>query len=210
MADIVGDIVRVSIAAFYDTKTQLQLNTPHFLCKASGGGDSRIALATNIFNNFSGTILTGMSPTSFLYGWKVDYVNRTPPPVPVTGGTEVPGMGSGVPMPSQSRPLISLKTAFAGRGYRGRLYSFTPTASKLNADGTVLAAWETVLDAMTDAMIAPIVVGGSTWQLVIAHRPKGPILAWTATDVNEGGSTGRVATQRRSGMYGRLNQYPPW
>lgn len=210
MADIIGDIVRVTVAAYYDTKTQLQINALHFICKATGGGDTRNALGVAVFNNYSAQLLAGMPATSSLYGYKVDNVNRTPPPVPITANLEVPGMGSGVPMPSQCRPLVALKTAFAGRGYRGRIFTFTPVSSKINADGTVLAAWVTTMDAFTDALIAPQAVGGSTWQLCIAHRPKGPILAWSATDVNEGGSTTLIATQRSSGRYGRINQYPPW
>lgn len=209
MPDVVGDIVRVTIAATYSSENQVEMINLNYRCTTAGGTDSRTGLGAAVYAGIDGVYDLVMSFNSVLYGWKVSYVNRTPPPAPVTGGTSATGAIATFFAPTQVRPLLRWKTGFTGRQYRGRLFMFTPAASKMQTGGIPSADVVTAMSSFATTAAAPIITAGSTWQLVIAHRPTPPAL-WTATDVTGYTALDKFATQRRSGVFGRPNALPPW
>ncbi len=210
MADIVGDIVRVTVAATYTSELQVEMINLNYRCVTSGGADTRAGLAAAVYAGLIGSYDNIMSFNSSIYGWKVAYINRTPPPSPLTGGTSSPGAVATFFLPTQNRPLLRWLTGFTGRGYRGRVFMFSPAASKVTTGGIPSTDVTTAMATFGTAATAPIVTGGSTWHLVIAHRSLPPVVTWTTTDVTGYTAIQKYATQRRSGQYGRPNVIPPW
>lgn len=120
----------------------------------------------------------------------------------------------GVPLPGQVAGIITLRTFFGGKRYRGRVYVPFPSAAAQNADGTPSTAYLAILDGFGAALIAPFTAGsgGNT-------TPMEPVLTrvnYVNKQVNsvemasyEGFlSRGRWGTQRRRGMYGSPNPLP--
>lgn len=213
MADIVGDIVRVTVAADFAGESQVEMINLNYRCAVSGGADTRTGLGAAVFAGLIGSYDNIMSFNSNIYGWKVSYVNRTPPPSPVTGGSSSTGAVATNFAPTQCRPLLRWLTGFSGRQYRGRVYMFTPAASKITTNGVPTTDVVTAMSTFGTAAAAPIATGGSTWHLCIAHRPPpppAPPSPWTSTDCTGYLAIQKFATQRRSGQFGRTNTVPPW
>ncbi len=207
--DTVGDILRVTIAATYPDG-QLQLTSVNYICTASGGGDTRAALGANLYNGIGTNWLPMMAPTSSLYGYKVSLVNRKPAPLPKVLAAIQAGTGSGNTMPTQSRPLISTGTGNAGRAYRGRMFLFTPASNQISATSFLSTAALTALGNIAGSVFNSFASGGTTWQPVIAHRHAGPPVTWSWDPMTSGQAQSKIATQRRSGNYGRTNSLVPW
>lgn len=209
MPDIAGDIVKVTIATTFPTEFQVQMINLSYVCTVAGGSDTRAALGNALLNQLSGDYVLNMNVNSTLFGYKVSYLNRTPPPAAVTGGTSQPGVLSGTFAPTQCRPLLRWTTQFAGRKYRGRVYMFTPNSTMVGTGGIPAAAVVTSTNNFAALAVAAFTSAGSTWHLCIAHRPP-PGGVWSSTQVTGYTDVDIFATQRRSSRFGRVNTIPPW
>lgn len=146
------------------------------------------------------------------------YIGRQlspPAPRPLTGlvTSGSSGLNASDMLPTQTRGVIKLQTLLSGRGYRGR--AFTPFVPSNYQQGTspwgATVTFQGILQATgnTYTNIRTIVgtVSGATLQVapVIYHKK-------TDTGTNVIGSTGSsfLATQRRSGNYGRPNSTAPF
>ena len=117
--------------------------------------------------------------------------------VVVDFGVNEPGTNAGTGLPGNVAFAVSLRTGFAGKSYRGRMYH--PWLSEQDVTGnsfaqaaadTIITAWETLNTTL----------GASDWQIAVASkytngapRPAGvatPVSAFIYTDLN-------VYTQRR-------------
>lgn len=209
--DALNKLVRVTIAATY-TDAQVQENNMAFLCTNPGGGDSRAALGSAVQALYTTHYVPKMATVSQLYGYHVQTLMPRPIDTSVQAIALVPGTGSAIPMPTQVRPVLTWGSALGGRGGRGRLYLFTPDSSQQDpATLYPLAAFTTAISALATAIRAPITVGGSTWQLHIAHRIPGvPPAASTYSSiaVTTGIGSQRFGTIRKSGNYGKTNLNP--
>lgn len=208
--DTVGDIVRVTMAALY-TGGQIEEMNVHYQCVISGGGDSRPGINTAVDGFVTTDLVPSMHNTNSYYGSRVSLVQtagsrfgNTVTRVNVAGGS------SDSSMPTQVRPLLRLKTLLVGRRQRGRLYGFTPITTLGTADGLPTVTLKGFYQTFGNNLVGGIVTGGSTWNMVIYHRPKPPAFpVATVTAVNTSEPANAFATQRRSSQFGRVN-VAPW
>lgn len=205
--DQVGDIVRVTIAWQYPDQQVLENNIA-YRCSAAAAVDSRGALGNAVRTIFLSVWLPHVSNQVNLYGYKVSALNKMPSPAPVTGVIVTMGVGTSGIMPTQARPLLKLRTALAGRKYRGRLFLPTPILDDITASGYPTAGLNTDTGLIGTGIINPISVSGSTWTAVIAHLVKGNPLATTTTDITSAIPAGLFGTMRKSGNTGRINATP--
>lgn len=206
--DLAGDIVRVTIAWSYPDAQVLE-NNLCYLCKTSGGTDSRGLLGVAVYDIFVTNWLPRIGPAAAIYGYKVDTINRVPHPLPATSIGIAPGSGTNPNCPTQTRPMLRLTTALAGRKFRGRLFLPSPQAADVSNSGFPVAGNTVAVGALGTALLAPIIVAGTTWQLGICHRVKANPAATTITDVTGNSAPGLFGTQWKSGNTGRANT-PPW
>lgn len=206
--DTVGDVIRATSAVITPTQ-QVQEWGIHYQCSFSGGGDSRNGVASQWNTQFTSQLLAHLDPVANYWGSRISLVKSITPFQPFLSTVNVAGTSAGTTLPTQVRPLVSLKTAKAGPAYRGRVYIPTPTTLDLAVTGHPSAAYLTALAAYIGALVAPFSTGGSTWVPGIYHRtPTGPISS-TIDPLTTTVVSNLWATQRRSGDYGRLNP-PPW
>lgn len=205
--DLVNDVARVTIAAYY-SDAQVEETNIHYRCSIAGGADTRSLLGAAVYGYFVGNYAAVMSVNSTLYGWKVSTINLVPPPNPVFLTDESIGIEAGNYVPTQARPILRLRTAQAGRKYRGRMFLFSPGVGYISLAGFPTVALNTVIDALGTALVANQVVGGSTWEAVIAHLVPAAPLATTTTPVTQGISSRLFGTIRKSGNTGKTNNTP--
>lgn len=128
------------------------------------------------------------------------------------------GVVAGDILPRQVRGIITLRTFFAGRRYRGRVYVPFPAEASSLSDGTPGGGYQSTLDALGAALISSTTAGSAPNTTTLT--PKLARIAYTGTPPNrvlvqptllpyEGFATRpRWATQRKSGSYGRQNVLP--
>ncbi len=205
--DVPGDIVRVTIASTY-ADGQVCENNVCYRCSASGGTDTRPALGSYVLAAFAANWIPLMPTNSALYGYKVANVNKVPPPIPAFLVNIIAGSNVAIGTPTQARPLLKMKTAFAGQKYRGRLFLPPVVQNLVSAAGFPTAGLNTATTALGAALAGPFLSAGSTWILGIAHMVKQAPLATTITDVTVIGAAGLFGTQWKSGNTGRQNANP--
>lgn len=209
--DTLGKIVRVTIAATYADK-QVQENNLAYKCTVAGGADTRRALAAAVQGHYNTRYVPKMATTTQVYGYNVTTLMPRPIDPGVSLASANVGTGTGVVMPTQVRPVLTWSTALGGRGGRGRLYLFTPDSSQQDAATFFpIAGLTTAINLLAADLYAPIVVGGSTWELQIAHRIPGVPPApstYSTIPVTGGVGSERFGTIRKSGNYGKTNLNP--
>jgi hypothetical protein len=82
------------------------------------------------------------------------------PDIPSTG-TSVPGTAAGTPLPDQSSIVVTLRTALAGRSFRGRSYTFGWTDAAMNTDGTISDAAAAAALGLINGFLIGIAAGGA-------------------------------------------------
>ena len=122
------------------------------------------------------------------------------------------GTGGATSLPKQTCGLASIKTALAGRRYRGRMYLPFPSVTMDTGDGVPTAGYQVnVVNAVTVMLsVNNITVGGRTanWNTVLVHKAgKTPIPA-SPTPITTFVIDGGWATQRKRGYFGRINESP--
>lgn len=205
---IVGDILRVTIAATYPD-SQVQENNIHFVVTGAGSTDPRANIGPDIYSMYLSRWLGRIGPSASMYGWKVSVINRTPNDAPVSAVATNVGSGTDPNLSTQTRPVLSWRTATAGRGYRGRLYLFSPQTADISTLAAPVAGMITAAANLGSDLLGYTGTAGTTVKLCIAHRHKGPPVTWTTTLVTSAVSRAKFGTIRKSGQYGKPN-VGPW
>jgi len=209
--DVVGDVWKVTMGFSFPTG-QVQEPGFHVQIKASGGADSRTALAGQVDALVAAHLLQHLDPACNYNGCKISQAIAAFKYAPVITTGPTPGTAAAASLPTQCRVVTKLITDFVGREFRGRVFGFTPSGIDMDADlhphPNVLAKWVVVLDTFR----AGLIVAGTNWKLVLFHRAiKGPpAVPASATDVIKVVSVKKWGTQRKGGDYGRQNVTPPW
>jgi hypothetical protein len=208
VTDVVGDIVRATMAFHYPGNKQYQTMNIHYLCSVAGGSDSRFALAQLLDNRIATNLLPTLATTTVAYGTKVATLNRSPNPIPRQTLALAAGLDVLDVLPTQVRGLISCVSDVAGRRGRGRIFTPTPSKSQLDLGGEMVPGYVTVMTNFAHAVYTSLTTLGSTWTAVLASKTKPPTVVWTTHPIT--GSAGGVlwATQRRGGDRGRQNAAP--
>lgn len=87
----------------------------------------------------------------------------------VSVAAAVPGTGAGNPLPNQLAAVVTLRTALAGRSFRGRAYFGGFIAGENTAAGAILAALNTALVAFVTNMQTDLAASAIT--LGVISRP---------------------------------------
>jgi len=180
----------------------------------TGTGPTESAIGIRFDTAIPTPLKACMVVTAGYRGVKIAKVFPTPRQRAFTNTTSAgPGTVAGDALPTQVRGLITLRTALAGPGARGRVYVPFPGDADNGPSGAPIAGYVTRLIALANALDdtqAAIGVAGNQADLIpiIWHLPKNtPNLPGNreARIVTESLARSKWATQRRSGAYGRLN-----
>jgi hypothetical protein len=119
------------------------------------------------------------------------------------------GTGGAVAMAKQTAGLVKILTAFRGKRNRGRQYLPFPSTTHDAGNGTPSAAYLVSvanLQAALTALVNIVTFGGRTAQLIpVIWAPRAP---GTVQPITSSFASGRWATQRRRGDFGRVNVSP--
>jgi hypothetical protein len=205
--DHVGDIMKVT-AAFTYPNGQVEEFGIHYQCAAAGTGDTRSALTAYMDSGVGVYLVPTFPATVLYYGSECSTIKALAAYGPVVSYQNTPGTGGAGFPPTQVRGLISWKTQYAGRAYRGRTYLPTPSIANVTTMGKPQPALLTTYSGLATYLQGTVTSGGTSWIPGIYHRiPTAGISSifdrFTAALVGSG-----FATQRRSGDYGRVNGPP--
>lgn len=145
-----------------------------------------------------------MDPASVFLGAKASMVNVVPKPLSGIALDGTAGAAVSTVISTQTSGICTLKTALAGRKYRGRFYMPFPVADNVDTDGSPNAGYVADLDTLAGDIVTDITItpagGSSEISPVIWHKA-------TSTFTPVTGHTARKewATQRRRGQFGRPN-----
>jgi len=202
-----GDLLIVRIAMFHTD--QAGLNIRHYRVSNSQGAgvtDQEVVDALDLLYEFdykaslsSAATYRGVSVQKFLPA----------PPLQAVFSTVSAGIGGlvGDPLPKQVAGLVTLRTQFAGRKFRGRMYIPFPSESVNEVDTQPSAAYIASIAAIGTNMIAQQSIGlapdTADVTPVLFHR-----LGGTTDDLTSRVASPLWATQRRRGDFGRKNILP--
>jgi len=118
-----------------------------------------------------------------------------------------PGTSGATALPAQSCGITTWQSVLAGRSYRGRTYWPFPSTLADNGDGYPIAAYVSLLRALSIAILAGFTVtDGLATEFYVpyvrhSNGTQGPQIVTARNNV-------KWATQRRRGDYGRQNVSP--
>ena len=92
-------------------------------------------------------------------------VNSPNSPIIQSTGTAVPGTGTGQALPDESAICVTLRTAFTGQGFRGRMYFTGFDSTNVAAGGVIAPAAITALNNYVAGFTAIYAAQGYTWVL---------------------------------------------
>lgn len=187
---------------------QLGMNIRQYLVTLNLGGGS--VGAPEVAGQMQAAFVTAyrslLNENADYVGTGAQKIRPLPPAMEAIVGTAPPtaGIVTGDAVPKQSSGLISLRTALAGRRFRGRVYVPFPGEGENSAIAEPEAVYLSKLQALAIIFLSNIsVTTGSTTETlspVIFHRDTGTTDRITSAIVRSG-----WATQRRRGTFGRPN-----
>jgi hypothetical protein len=215
------NVYQLRIYCYDVPPTQLSVNTLYFrVTDVTGVGTMSEQSMTEALDALWATRYKPcLSNGSEYYGLSAQRYNiPLPRPVMMTSHLNTgAGTAGGNTLPNQVTGLISLKTALAGKNYRGRIYTPFLPAIAADANGLMTAAFAAILVANIAQFIPAVEIvtsGGNTIsggyslksRIQISLPPLPKTNVWTPID--RASVPQRFATQRRRGQYGRINALP--
>jgi hypothetical protein len=202
---VVSDVLRVRYVSF--SVDQVAINTLHYYVLAvTGTGATLQEIASGFMADVNVAYKGTQTPNSTFRGTGAR--NMTPPRT--LEFTSIAGTGVGTvaanELPRQVTALFNFRTFLAGKKERGRIYLPFVPATFADGAGNGTAAATTAYTALLTAMLINRVIvgaGGNTTLTQVIRHADG-----TTSAVQTHTYTGRFATQRRRGNYGRLNIVP--
>jgi hypothetical protein len=205
-----GMTMRMTVACV--ETDQVALNDFYWFCTAVAGASQTDAqAAAQLDATLAPLYKPALAALAEYYGVKIQIIDPLPMPIFATSTANTgPGTGAGGPVPGQVSGLVSLKTNLSGRANRGRLYIPFPAASFVEAASALpTVAYDTLLLAIANVLKLPFLVttgaDSATLLPMIWHRA-----SRTKTPIVMAEESGKFATQRRRGNYGRPNTINPF
>lgn len=202
-----GDVWRISLVT--QLGEQAGVNVMHYVVDGQANQPPPAEAVAEHFAGLFALNLRAIMPTVANYT-KTVAQKIAPIPLTVAGESELDA-GNGdlasSPLPRQVAGLISLRTPFAGRSQRGRMYLPFP-ATESNDDsysptGLYIGALNTIGATRLLTQTVTVGVDSITLDPVIFSRQTGLVYPITAFIVRDA-----WATQRRRGTFGRPNPPP--
>ena len=209
-----GDIAELKVFVM-TTTGQLGVNILHFQIGTPTGGFNQAHMAAWGSTQFGPGYKLIIPSVATFWGCSCKNVSQSPIPTASTdNSTKGPGTDGAILLPTQTSGLISLRTPYAGRKYRGRMYIPFPSMTDNTAPDVPSASYVSAIQALGNVLAAPITITGVPYQATakcgIFHRPpKGqPVTPSSITVITKAIAASIWATQRRRGEFGRKNVAP--
>lgn len=106
-----------------------------------------------------------LNANASIAGVDIRDVNSAAQPLIQSTGSAVPGTNAGVALPSETAIALTLRTAFAGRGFRGRLFLPGWSSNAVAAGDTVAAACVTAISNWGNTIGAALSAQGYTFSI---------------------------------------------
>lgn len=127
------------------------------------------ALGTAILGHFTSSGLAAlMATTTSLLGVGVRDIRSANQPEYVSVAASVPGTGTGDPLPNELAAAVTLRTALAGRSFRGRTYFSGAIKDESDSSGRIVAGFNTALRTFMGDVQSDM--GSSGLTLAVASR----------------------------------------
>lgn len=211
-----NDIYKMRVYCYDADLTQVAINTTYWQTTAEAGtGATQFAMASALDALLSPVYIAAMSSRSIYRGLTFQKISPGLPLVAsVSTGNNGPGSVGATTAPGQVSGLISFKTPFAGKGFRGRIYIPFPYSTAADGQGRMVAGYQTVLRDIAAVYVAPHTIGAggntTTLECSIQHRENPgaipPVYRYYSLDSSNVPLA--FATQRRRGQFGRTNPLP--
>lgn len=197
----VNDVLELRIACTQNG--QWAINVVHFLVTAKVGGGATLAdLVGAVNSSLIGKIEDCLCNAATYHGSALRRIFPGPPTIAEAAYSDSTGAAGADPQPDQVSSLVTWRTAFAGRKYRGRIYIPFPPKQVVSALGICTAGHiaklaivaATLLNGYT---VTPAVGVSTTIKPVVYHRQDHTWDLMTNYTVR-----GAFATQRRRSQLG--------
>lgn len=99
--------------------------------------------------------------------------------------TAVPGTSSGQQLPTEVAVCVSLRTAFAGRSQRGRMFMPAPGHLSLTSTGRLNSGAAAAYAADVDALLQPLTVGSKSFTACVASKTANGLYPITSIRVGD-------------------------
>lgn len=200
----INDVIKVKLES--QMFSQVGLNIRHYRIDGEvTGGATMQEIADAMYTQFATDYASCLVSDAVFANVGVQKVRPLPMGVE-TLSSQAPTAGTvtGDVLPWQTSGLITLRTALAGRAFRGRAYIPFAGEARNGADGKPTSLHITNLGSVADDMLEQKIVvgagGSTTLTPVIFQRGSGTTTALTSAVVRTA-----WATQRRRGGFGRPN-----
>jgi hypothetical protein len=203
----INDVYQVSV--YCTIADQVAVNVQHWIAGANtGAGCSDAQIASGFDVLYAPLYASVITAAAQYYGVKVQKIFPLPVSIPVFSKLNTqPGILGPNCVSKQTSGIITLRTALAGRKFRGRMYVPFPSSSNVTVNGQPNAGYMT---ALTNLAASQVVVqnfggGGNTtpFTRAIYHRATHTFDRVLLVEPRP-----LFATQRRRGDYGRPNALP--
>jgi len=116
-------------------------------------------------------------------------------------GAAVGGTGTEDTLSPSLGAVVTVRTALAGKSFRGRIFVTGLTELANGGTGTMTQAASNAVQAMIDGWVAAL--GGQGWQLAVVSRPRPlKIVPEIRIEARDGGVTPMTSTEIRSLKWG--------
>lgn len=207
---VAGHLLEVKVYTVF--RNQLGINVVHMKVNTVTAGMVLTDIVDQIAVDWNGSWKAWLNDEAEWRGIGIRDLTVAPLEVEVFSTTTLAGGGtSGAPLPGQLCGLITKRTAIAGPKGRGRMYLPFPGADMLTGDVIDPVGGLAVMDTLIADIKGPEAetAGGFSmnWSLVLRTPTVGGD-PFSSTPLISITSESGVATQRRRGAFGRLNQVP--
>lgn len=204
---VLNDVLRLRIACKQNNQYAVNVLTLS-VDTVIGGGATQDEIVTSIDASIRAHLRACLAADATYYGMTLHKILPVPPTLPSVILANAAGLGATNGNPPQVSSLISWKTAFAGRKFRGRMYVPFPPRGEVTATETTSAAQIIALGALRDDFVAgfnvvPAVGRSTLLNLYILNRRTNQL-----TRVTSGVVAGAYATQRRRGLLSHADNPP--
>lgn len=161
------------------------------------------SLDTSIKSAFSSSGLAALCPAStILQSVGIRSLVSANLPEFVGTGASVPGTGTGDPMPRAAAVVATLRTALAGRSYRGRVFFTGLNEGQNDSVSTISAAAQTAVVAFVNAIGTALTAQGLSLAVLSPALPERPNSAGGLLPAKAAFATPVTSVTSRSAAWG--------
>lgn len=203
----VGDTYEVRIICTLGDQTSI--NVRHYSVTAKAGtGATDNAIGADMSLHFAASYKDLMANNASFRGVGIRRISPLPVGLELlAGGNTGPGTAGADALPRQCSGILSLRTALAGRSFRGRTYVPFPSKNDNDTAGVPTAGYSVRLGTLAAVMASPVTCGAGGNTNILTAVVYSRVRNQTNPIVTIG-TPGKWATIRSRGSYGRVNPSP--